>query len=396
MNSVGSVKNKNVLLLQGPMGSFFKKLDKLLKQNGATTYKIGFNAGDSFFSNHYNYIPYRDTKENYRAFIAKFLEEKKIDVIFLFGDCRYYQSISIQEAKALNIKVFVFEEGYIRPHYITMEKYGVNDFSTISRSADFYKKIQLSKEPEAVDTKNSQFKMIISAILYYLSANIFSFRYPHYEHHRDFSAVKEAFFGLRSLFRKLTYPFYEKKYLPKIKNELSDKYFFVPLQTYNDFQILTHSPYDSIEMFIVEVLDSFAKYARDDFLIFKHHPVDRGRKNYKKFISQEAKRLNVEKRVLILFDTHLPTLLKNAKGTITINSTVGLSSLYHNTPTITLGNAIYDIEGLTCKGMKLEDFWHNQKEVDRELLQKYRLYLIKHTQLNGSFYGKFPSINFDD
>ncbi|MEA3229241.1 MAG: hypothetical protein U9P38_09245, partial [Campylobacterota bacterium] len=71
MNSIGSVKDKNILFLQGPMGSFFKKLDNLFQKNGAITYKLGFNAGDSFFSNHYNYIPYRDKKENYEGFIKE-------------------------------------------------------------------------------------------------------------------------------------------------------------------------------------------------------------------------------------------------------------------------------------------------------------------------------------
>ncbi|MEA3370157.1 MAG: capsular biosynthesis protein [Campylobacterota bacterium] len=395
MNSIGTIKNKNILFLQGPMGNFFKKLDVVFKNSGANTYKIGFNAGDSFFSNHYNYIPYRDSMENYSVFIRNFLHEKKIDKIFLFGDCRFYQSVSIKVARELNIEVFVFEEGYIRPNYITMEKYGVNDFSHISRDADFYKKIQVSNELKAEDVKYSQTFMIVSAMTYYLVANIFHYRYPNYIHHRDFSAIKEAFFGVRSLIRKFIYSFSEKKYLEIIKNELSGKYFFVPLQTYNDFQVLEHSGYKSIEKFIIEVLESFSKNSLKNLLVFKHHPVDRGRKNYTDFIMEQARLFGVEEKVLVLYDTHLPTLLKNAKGTVTINSTVGLSSLYHETPTITLGNAIYDIEGLTCKGVKLKKFWKEQQKPDMELLKKYRAYLIENTQLNGSFYGVLPCFKSD-
>jgi len=396
MNKIGSVKNKNILFLQGPMGNFFKKLDTLFTQHGAKTYKIGFNAGDSFFSNKHNYIAYRDTRENYKDFIKDFLQKQKIDKIFLFGDCRFYQKISIQVASSLGVAVFVFEEGYIRPNYITMERFGVNDFSHVSRDANFYKKVTVVKELNAVDVQYSQFNMVISSASYYLLSNIFKFRYPHYIHHRDFSAIKEAFFGIRSLVRKLVYPLFEKKYLTTISHELSKKYFFVPLQTYNDFQVLEHSGYKSIEKFIIEVLDSFSKTDGDIWLIFKHHPVDRGRKNYKSFILEQARHFEVDKRVLVLHDTHLPTLLKNAKGTITINSTVGLSSLYHETPTITLGNAIYDIENLTCKGMKLDTFWYTQDSPDMELFEKYRSYLIEHTQLNGSFYGCMPIIDFDD
>ncbi|MEA2018438.1 MAG: capsular biosynthesis protein [Campylobacterota bacterium] len=395
MNKIGMIKDNNILFLQGPMGNFFKKLDRLFKKNGAKTHKIGFNAGDSFFSNHHNYIPYRDTRDNYKSFIEQFLQQEKIDKIFLFGDCRFYQRVSIEVAKSLDIEVFVFEEGYIRPNYITMERYGVNDFSHISRDADFYKKITIQNEEKPKDTNYNQSSMVASATTYYLIANIFHFRYPNYIHHRDFSAIKEAFYGIRSFVRKIFYPLYEKKYLEIIKNELSKKYFFVALQTYNDFQVLEHSGYRSIEKFIIEVIDSFSQADIDDVLVFKHHPVDRGRKNYTDFIMEQVRVFDIEDKVLVLHDTHLPTLLKNAKGTITINSTVGLSSLYHETPTITLGSAIYDIEGLTCKGMQLEEFWHSQYIPDKELLQKYRLYLIENTQLNGSFYGRLPTLKFD-
>ncbi len=393
MNSIGSIKDKNILFLQGPMGGFFKKLDNHFKDNGANTFKIGFNAGDELYSNHYNYIPYKGTRDTYTNFIEEFLKKKKIDKIFLFGDCRFYQSISIKVALDLNIEVFVFEEGYIRPNYITLERYGVNDYSRISRDAEFYKKVKTTVPQDIKSAKYSQTKMIFSSIFYYISSNLFTLRYRHYEHHRDFSAIREAFFGVRSLLRKLIYPFYEKKYLGIIENELSKKYFFVPLQTHTDFQILEHSGYRSLEKFIIEVLESFAKSGSPTHLVFKHHPVDRGRKNYKEFIMNQAMLLGIEDKILVLYDTHLPSCLKNAIGTITINSTVGLSSLYHNTPTITLGNAIYDIDGLTSKEMKLDDFWHKQKEIDTELLAKYRSFIIENTQLNGSFYGLFPKID---
>jgi len=390
MNNIGTIQNKNILFLQGPMGNFFKKVDNLFIKQGATTYKIGFNMGDSFFSNHFNYIAYRDKREEFAPFIQDFLQKKKIDKILLFGDCRFYQKTAINIAMKLEIDVFVFEEGYIRPNYITMERYGVNNFSKISRERAFYDALALQKIPEAEDVNYSQFKMVYSAVLYYLFSNICKSWYPHYTHHREFSALKEAFWGIRSLFRKFIYPFYEQQYLQIIQTKLSKRYFFVPLQTYNDFQVLEHSGYKSVEKFIIEVLESFAHAHPSHWLVFKHHPVDRGRKQYAKFIIEQAKILKIEKRVLVLYDTHLPTLLKNAIGTVTINSTVGLSSLYHGTPTITLGNAIYDIDGLTCKSMRLDDFWHKQFAPDMELLQKYRCFLIENTQLNGSFYGNLP------
>lgn len=397
MNSIGTIENKNILFLQGPMGPFFKKMDTLFQSKGATTYKIGFNAGDCFFSNFYNYSSYRGTREDWQAYIRAFLLKKEINKIFLFGDCRFYQSVAIKEALSLKIDTYVFEEGYVRPNYITMEKYGVNNYSHISRDANFYKSLKLKELPTTIDAKQSKFKLIMSSALYYLVANLLSFRYPHYQHHRDFSALKEFFYGVRGVWRKYLYRVSEVGYLKKIEGELSKKYYFVPLQTYNDFQILEHSSYKSVEKFIIEVLESFANYApKDKFLIFKHHPVDRGRKNYKNFIMEQAELFGVEHRIIVIHDVHLPTCLQHAIGTVTINSTVGMSSLHHGTPTITLGNALYDIEGLTCKGVKLDEFWHKQVTPDSKLYKKFRNYLIEKTQLNGSFYGKMPEFKFDE
>lgn len=394
MNNIGNIENENILLLQGPLGTFFKRLDNEFVRQGATTYKIGFNAADSFFSNHYNYVPFRAKKEKWKSFITAFLKEKCIDKIFLFGDCRYYQSIAIKEAMKQGIEVFVFEEGYIRPDYITMERYGVNDFSHVPRDASFYKNLDTSHfdKREALPTYTKFYKRGWSATTYYVIAGLFWFLYPNYEHHRELNFITEALYGIRNAFRKYLYQLSEKDKLEKIISNYDKKYFFVPLQTFNDFQLIEHSQFNSIEEFITIVLESFSNSADDRYiLVIKHHPMDRGRKNYTKYIYREAKRLSIEKeRIEVVFDLHLPTLLDHAKGTITINSTVGLSSILHNTPTKVLGSAIYDIDGLTSKSISLDDFWSKQQAIDRELYTKYIEYLIENTQLNGSFYGKFP------
>ena len=391
MNSIGTLKDKNILFLQGPMGTFFKKLNTSFSHQGAMTYKIGFNRGDQFFAPSKNYIPFKDTPEKWPTFIETFLLAKKIDKIFLFGDCRYYQRIARSIAYAHNIDVFVFEEGYLRPHYITLEKFGVNGFSNLPRDANFYTNLPEKSTPTPKHAQASKTKMSISAILYYALSNLFEYKYPHYEHHRDFSATKEAFHGLRGLFRKGLYRLTEWNYHPYITSTLSGKYYFVPLQTHNDFQVLQHSNYRSIEKFIIEVLESFTHHApKEAYLIFKHHPVDRGRKNYNTFIKEQAALLNVEKRILTIHDVHLPDCLKHAIGTITINSTVGLTSIGYGIPTLTLGDAIYDIKGLTNKGTSLKKFWHSHKKPDSKLYKKFRQHLIQTTQLNGSFYGVMP------
>ena len=180
MNKVGNLVDKNVLFLQGPMGTFFKELDALFRTHGAKTYKIGFNGGDWYYSNRDNYIPFKKRKEEWEAYITDFLLSHKIDKIFLFGDCRYYQSKAIKVAMELNlnIEVFVFEEGYVRPHYITMEKFGVNDYSSISRNPVFYENIEKNIQSRALPAHQSKLKMFTSATIYYLIANLLHLKYP--------------------------------------------------------------------------------------------------------------------------------------------------------------------------------------------------------------------------
>jgi capsular polysaccharide export protein len=394
MNSIGSLKDKNILFLQGPMGTFFKRVEKLFRKKGAKTYKIAFNAADWFFSNKDNVISYRGTPKFWQKFITDFLIQYKIDKLFIFGDCRFYQKIAIKTASKLGVEIFVFEEGYIRPDFITLEKYGVNDNSKLPRLKEFYENLpEISKQPKTLLMKNSLSNTIISSTIYYLIANAFIFLYPHYIHHREFSAIKEAFYGIRNLIRKIVYTQKDRPYNKRLKTDLSKKYFFVPLQTYADMQIKKHSLFKNIEEFIETVLTSFAHFAdKSCFIVFKHHPLDRGRVNYTNLINASAKKLGIESRVITVYELNIPNAIKNAIGTVTINSTTGLSSLYHGIPTIVMGKAVYDIKDITCKGMKLDNFWRNAVAPNKILFQKFRNFLIKNSQINGSFYGKIGDL----
>jgi len=392
LDIVGDVKGKNILLLQGPMGNFFNTLDQKFMKLGAITFRIGLNAGDEFFADARHYTPFKGRIEEWKNFIKQFYQTHAIDMIFVFGDCRFYQSKAIKVAKKHGVQVFVFEEGYVRPDFITLEENGVNDNSSLPREREFYDALEYHDKMECNSKNikhigNTYKEMALQAVLYYIVGNFFFFKYPHYQHHRTYSAILEAFYGVRNFLRKYKYKIFERDAQTLYQTDLSKKYYFVALQTYEDFQILHHSDYNSIEEFIEEVISSFAKNApQGRYLVIKHHPMDRGKKNYASFIIEKARKLGVYEKVKIVYDVHLPTLLKNSIGTITINSTVGISALYHNAPTLCTGKSFYDIEGLTSKGVLLDDFWRDYKEVDVELFNKFRCYLIQKTQVNGSFY----------
>ncbi|MCP3942058.1 MAG: capsular biosynthesis protein [Desulfobacteraceae bacterium] len=391
MKIVGDIQGAKILLLQGPMGTFFRKLDDFFTCQGAVVYKICFNAGDKLFSHGKNRFDYRQNCDDWARYVTKFMKTHEIEKVFLFGNCRFYHRQAIKAAKGLGVEIFVFEEGYIRPDYITLERNGVNGDSSLSRDHLFYKNINPGKAVKALPVENSYGKMAFQAAVYYFFSYWRKRHYPHYTHHRDPSVLKEAAYGIRNLLRKMKYKIQEKKYSSLFENKLAKIFYFVPLQTKNDFQLTEYSDYNNIEEFIKEVVFSFAKNAPSHtYLVIKHHPMERGKKKYARFIKQLAKHYGLKKRIYVVYDVHLPTCLKHAIGTITINSTVGLSALFHNSPTITLGQAVYDIHGLSCKGMKLDKFWKEYKQPSRKLFNAFRKHVISKTQLNGGFHGKFP------
>ena len=390
--NINDIKNKNILFLQGPMSSFFKKKQLILHRNNSI-FRIGFNKGDEFYSLKEGFYPYRDTPQRWRIFINLFLKNKKIKIIFLFGDCRFYHKIAIQEAKKLNIDAYVFEEGYIRPNYITLEKNGVNYFSEIRKKKSEIlnqteiKDINLFDERKNFSRKYTFLKMAFQSFLYYFISNLYYSEYPYYVHHREFSVVKELKYALLNVSRLIRNKLLEFNFEKVCREKYKNKYYFVPLQTHNDFQVKVHSNFDSIEEFIEEVLISFSLFASNDkFIFFKHHPVDRGRKNYYKTIIYIANKLNIKPRVKVIYDVHLPTLLKNAIGTIVINSSVGFSSLHHKTPVLCLGKSIYDLEGLTAYNINLKEFWNLNLKVNYKNYLKFRSFLIEKTQINDHFY----------
>lgn len=381
---------KRALILQGPRGLFFTRFGRYLRRQGITVYKINFNGGDEIFYPALNAYAFKGSPSEWEGFIANFLKEKNIDAVFLFGDCRFYHQVAKKQAYLNAIAVYVFEEGYIRPDYITLEKYGVNGYSSVSCSPEFYMSLPEPEEHRPLPARTSFFRMTASAVVYHFFELLMRWRYPYYKYHKEFSFIKEPFLWIRSGLRKIIYSYKERKIGDEIIKEFKKKYFLVPLQVFNDSQITLHSKYKSVDDFIAEVIKSFAASApKGHLLIFKHHPMDRGHKNYSEVIEFFANWHGILERVRYVHDVHLPTLLKNASGVVLINSTVGMSCLFHKVPLKVMGTAIYDMPGLTFQG-SLDEFWNNPGSVDMELYRRFRWYIIKHTQLNGSFYGLWP------
>lgn len=374
---------KNVLLLQGPVGTFFHRLAIKMEKNKTKVLKLNFNGGDFLF-----YPSGKRCKcdeKDLENFYENFFKEKKTDAIVMYNDCRLIHAKAIKVAKELGIGIWIFEEGYLRPYCITFEKDGVNANSSLPRDKNFYLSCNILTK-ESIKEILGGFKfMAFSAFLYWFFSFLLAPFFNNKLHHRTLYPF-EFLFWFRSLYRKYLYKFTEKKLNQKIYS-LEKKYFLAVLQVYNDTQIKHHYK-KSIEEFIEELILSFANHARaKSYLVFKHHPMDRGYRNYSKLINELSQKYHVEGRIFYVHDTYLPTLLKNALGCITINSTVGLSAILEGCPTKVCGNAFYDFEGLAYP-KKLQFFWREAHayKPNPSLVLNFKNYLLNTNQFNGNFY----------
>ncbi|MDN5870456.1 MAG: capsular biosynthesis protein [Nitrococcus sp.] len=319
-----------------------------------------------------------------RAFIAR----HEIDRVFLFGDCRTYHRRAMKIARELGVAVFVFEEGYVRPDYVTLEPGGVNGHSALSREPSDYATPGLVQQDVPQPAGGVFWRIARYAVRYYLAAWWLRRAFPHYEHHRPLNPFSEGLCWVRSAVRKLYYSCADYPRARRLCETRYGGYYLVPLQMHCDAQVSHHSRYASIEEFIAEVIDSFAQHApAGTELVFKHHPMDRGYHDYARLIADLAGQHRVGGRVFYLHEGHLPTLLYGACGTVTINSTVGLSSICHRTPVKVMGYAVYDIPGLTCE-KSLDGFWQAPGEVDHGLYRRFRQHLVDNVLGNGSFYRR--------
>lgn len=372
---------KRLLMLQGPAGPFFWLLARRLRRQGVTVHKVNLNAGDALFFPGPGARFYRGRPEGWPDYLAGLIAELDIDAIALFGDCRTQHRQAIAVAVQKNIPILAFEEGYLRPDHITVELGGVNGHSRIARQG--LPPIAVGGGA-VVPVGNAFPAMAIWAMLHTAAKDAGWAFFPHFQHRRANSVI-EALAHLRSGLRKIMHRDRDRRQLETVKQS-GKPYFLLPLQIHNDSQITEHSPFLSVAHLAATVIRSFAAHAPlNTMLLIKHHPLDRGHCCYHDLVERTAEAAGCPGRVIYFTEGHLPSLLAGAAGTVTCNSTVGLSALWHGTPVKTLGRAVYNKAGLTAQ-CSLDAFWAAAPPVDRNNLSAFAAFLKATSQANGSFY----------
>ena len=379
-------RRSHFLLLQFPSTPFIATLGRELKRRGHGVSRIRLCMGDRLFWPGKAH-DYRGTPEGFEAEMRELIMRQSVTDVLLFGDCRLYHQSAIRACTQTGARVHVFEEGYLRPFWITLEENGTNGMSGLPRDPkklrELAKRLGGYQAPDESITGGGRRRFLYEIATYTLSllGNRF---YPHYQFHRPYPPMAE----FRSWGWKLA-----KRPLAALHSRRSEAalaasgrpFFLLPLQLDSDYQIKVHSGFGSMQAALRHIMQAFAADAPPELaLVVKRHPLDNGIVDMRRLTGAIARELGIADRVFFVDGGHLPTFLKMARGLVTVNSTTGLQALHHDCPIIALGNAIYDIRGLTHQG-GLKSFWTDPPKPEHGLYIAYRRVVMHLTQCNGNY-----------
>ena len=379
---------RNVLLLQGLMGPLFGRVGRALRRDGYGVHKVNFNGGDRLFWRLPNGIDYRGASADWPTELTRLIADRGITDVVLFGDCRPLHMAAIEVCRDLHIPVHVFEEGYIRPDWVTLELGGVNGHSALPRDPAWYRAEAaiLPPAPEHHPVPSSFRRRATEGLLYNAADVLTRWRYPFWENHRPWHPLVEGMGWIRRLMRRNEAAARAHVVLTALAAR-PEPYMLFPLQLDSDAQIRLHSSFAGVADALQMVITSFATNApREMRLVVKEHPLDNGVRDWRLETSMLATLHGVADRVDYLELGDIVPVAQRSKGVVTINSTSGTLALALGVPVIALGHAVYDIEGVTFQG-RLDEFWGDPGQPCAETFAAFRRVLIDRCLVAGGFFS---------
>ncbi|MEP5732282.1 MAG: capsular biosynthesis protein [Sulfitobacter sp.] len=383
--------NRVFLFLQGPHGPFFNRLGKMLRLAGADVWRVGFNAGDRAFWFHpSSYIPYRGTTSEWTATFVDLLSEKRVTDIVLYGDTRPIHADAVAEAKRRGITVHVFEEGYMRPYWVTYERGGSNGNSRLMEMTIEHMQAALAQSDMEAPLPPGHWgdmrQHIFYGALYHWFVMFRNGDYRNFRPHRSLPVTKEFALYVKRLL--LMPVLWADRILATLRIRMGGfPYHLTLLQLEHDSSFQMHSPFDTMSDFLQEVLEGFAKGApKHHHLVVKAHPLEDGRTPVRSDLKRLARSLGVAHRVHYVRGGKLAQLLNDARSAVTVNSTAGQQVLWRGIPLKVFGRAVY-AQPEFVSDQVLSDFFAGASRPDNKAYKDYRRYLLETSQIPGGFYS---------
>jgi capsular polysaccharide export protein len=387
-NTSCGASRRRFLFLQGPVGLFFSRLAAALRDRGHRISRINLHGGDRLFWRLPECVDYAGEASGWPEFVDDCLRRGEITDVVLFGDCRPMHAIAVKAARARSIPVHVFEEGYLRPDWITLEPDGVNANSSLPLDPEYYRRVAPSVPPIPAVRRvaDSFLRRAVDDLTYHVTMDLTRPKFRGYRSHRPRHPYVDYLHGIPRYLRKPIAAVRAQRVARELRRSVAP-YFIFPLQLDADAQIRVHSPFGSMQPAIEHVIRSFATGApADTMLVLTEHPFEPGVVDFRRIATRAAECAGIGRRLIYLEGGTPADLLARCQGLVTVNSTVGLQALELGAPVFALGRAVYAIAGLTFQG-GLPIFWRQPVAPDRPLLEAFRRVIVARSQLNGGYYS---------
>jgi capsular polysaccharide export protein len=375
---------RRFLFLQSLPSPLFFKLGQALEQHGSAVHRINFCMGDVLFWPRTGADFYWGRLADWRGFLTAYLQRHRITDIVLFGDRRPYHRIACVLARRCGIAVHAFDEGYLRPDWITMESdphwrrgLGKGNLPRLS--------VGLPSPADHRRVGGGFARLALWNFAYQGVNTLLGLASPFYVRHRPKHPLIEGVGWVRRALGRGRL----RRQAQRVQDDLVGQnrpFFLLPLQLDSDYQIRHRSPFDDMAEVMNLVMASFRAHAPGGYeLVIKVHPLDNGLVDRSRQVAALASHHGLSGRVRVLDGGHLPTLIGACKGVVVVNSTTGLTALHQRKPTLALAEAVYNLPGLVSSGT-LDQFWANPVPPSAETVTAFEKVMADRCQVNGSFY----------
>ncbi len=383
-----ATRDRVFLFLQGLPGPFFARLRDALEPRGARVLRINFNGGDQLDWSRPGSISYRGDLAQWNDFFARQLAAHSVTDVVMFNDARPLHAAARALCLARAIPLHVFEDGYLRPNYVTLERDGVNRNSPLPRDiAEIIgaaAALPAPPPPPVTAVPTTFRRRALDGVRYELCTAVLHPFYRGYRSHRPLSALREGRGWLRRLARMAGEADRSRRALGRIGGR---RHYILPLQLDADTQLRLYSSYGAMRPALAEVVESFAHFAPlDSVLIVKQHPLDSALADWRAISADLARAHGVGDRIIYIERGNINDILRGCAGLVTINSTAGMSALESKVPVFVLGEAVYGIAGIVASG-SLDSFWAAPGVVDQANYQALRRLMMHRSLVHGGFHS---------
>lgn len=386
-----SAKDRVFVLLQGPHGPFFGQLGEMLEKTGARVFRVGFNAGDARFWPHKgSYIPYAKGPEDWAKDVAPLLEHLEATDLVLYGDVRPVHATALAAAERLGLKSHVFEEGYLRPSWVSYERQGANGNSAlvemsirdIRAALDAYRP-ELAQAPAKWGEMRQH---IWHGARYQFHVMFRNAAYPGFTPHRALPVRDEFALYLKSL-AALPATMLRRALATRRIRRGGFPYHLFLMQLEHDSSFQAHSDYASHAEVLSETISAFARSAPSHHhLVIKAHPLEADHAKLSALVNRLGAQHSVSERLHYVLGGKLAPLLDAARSSVTVNSTAAQQALWRGMPVKVLGRAVYAKPELVSE-QPLSAFFESPKPPDMAAYRDFRHFLLETSQVAGGFYS---------